>query len=244
MAQYNMADIQEPLFPGPILHDNNPPSAQAIRASINPAAVWNLYRVLHDNIHYEHGTYGYWNAVLHEILPGNRGYQVEVQYPLRQSVGHQYGSSQSSVGGEYRSRLVTGRETDIQYPDFMITKCFPMPIGSSRRKHVLTIIEIKLDSEDAEALKDPFNGAVAGAQAQLERYVTRIAKTQGIRSEFPFVAYLVYGRLYKRVTVSTIQPLKLDWDDAEWIFVQASAGRVPFLDVLAEISTTYWNMVA
>lgn len=68
----------------------------------------------------EHTTYGYFNAVLNTILPTHRGYQVihllsvflylpqpqkiEVQYPLRRSITHQYGSSQSSIGGEYRSR--------------------------------------------------------------------------------------------------------------------------------------------
>ncbi|KAJ6520851.1 hypothetical protein B0H19DRAFT_1204461 [Mycena capillaripes] len=244
MAQFNAADIQEPPFPGSILHDNNPPTAHTILASVGPAAVWNLYRVLHDNIHYEHGTYGYWNAVLHAILPTDRGYQIEAQYPLRRSVGHQYGSSQSSIGGEYRSRNVTGHETDIQYPDFMITKCFPMPLGSPRRKHVLTIIEIKVNSNDVEAFNTPARGTVAGAQTQLERYVTRIAKTQGISSENPFVAYLVYGRLYKRVTVSAAQPLQAVWDDAEWIFVRASAGRDPFLNILSEISATHWNMVS
>jgi hypothetical protein len=76
MPQFHAADIQVPTFPGPILPDNNPPSAQAIRALAHPFAVWNLYRVLHDNIHFEHMTYGYFNAVLNTTadtprLPGD-----------------------------------------------------------------------------------------------------------------------------------------------------------------------------
>ncbi|KAJ6553403.1 hypothetical protein B0H19DRAFT_1377918 [Mycena capillaripes] len=237
MAQFNAADnifrsrrFLDQSFTITIL----PPLRQSLPQSVRPSPSGTFTRQHLDNIHYEHGTYGYWNAVLHAILPTDRGYQIEAQYPLRRSVGHQYGSSQSSIGGEYRSRNVTGHETDIQYPDFMITKYFPMPLGSPRRKHVLTIIEIKVDSNDVEAFNTPARGT----------YITRIAKTQGISSENPLVAYLVYGRLYKRVTVSAAQPLQAVWDDAEWIFVRASAGRDPFLNILSEISATHWNMVS
>ncbi|KAJ7718752.1 hypothetical protein DFH07DRAFT_784812 [Mycena maculata] len=243
MPQFHAADIQAPTFPGPILPDNNPPSTQAIRALAHPFAVWNLYRVMHDNVHFEHTTYGYFNAVLNTILPTHRGYQIEVQYPLRQSIGHQYGSSQSSIGGEYRSR--TGRETDIQYPDFMVTKAFPMPLGSPRRKHILTIIEIKIDSKDVEAVsEDPPRSTLAGARTQLERYIDRITRIQGISCEVPFVAYLVYGRFYQRVVVNTVQPFGGNWDQPEWIFVQPSPGHTPFLDILSQISATHWTMIS
>jgi hypothetical protein len=89
----------------------------------------------------------------------------------------------------------------------MVTKTFPMPLGSPRRKHILTIIEIKVDSKDVEAVsEDPTRSTLAGAQTQLERYIDRIMRTQGISCEVPFVAYLVYGRFYQRVTVNTVQP--------------------------------------
>ncbi|KAJ6608150.1 hypothetical protein B0H10DRAFT_531421 [Mycena sp. CBHHK59/15] len=36
----------------------------------------------------------------------------------------------------------------------MVTKTFPMPLGSPRRKHILTVIEIKVDSKDVEAVSE------------------------------------------------------------------------------------------
>jgi hypothetical protein len=67
-------------------------------------------------------------------------------------------------------QLQVERRISIQYPDFMVTKTFPMPLGSPRRKHILTIIEIKVDSKDVEAVsEDPPRSILAGAQTQLER---------------------------------------------------------------------------
>ncbi|KAJ7824710.1 hypothetical protein B0H13DRAFT_1919000 [Mycena leptocephala] len=285
MPQFHAADVQAPTFPGPILPDNNPPSAQAIRALAHPSAVWNLYRVVHDNVHFEHTTYGYFNAVLNTVLPTHRGYQVihllSVLYlPLNHGrlrsnilclgvLGTNMEGLRAPSGGNIVAELVryllltrhssdkpcpthvlslfpvTGREANIQYPDFMVTKTFPMPLGSPRRKHILTIIKIKVDSKDVEAVsEDPPRSTLAGAHTQLERYIDRIMRTQGISCEVPFEAYLVYGRFYQRVTVNTVQPFGGNWDQPEWIFVQPSAGHTPFLDILSQISATHWNMIS
>ncbi|KAF7363882.1 hypothetical protein MSAN_01046200 [Mycena sanguinolenta] len=168
-AQLNEANIQPPLYPGAILHDNNHPTTQILLASVPPAAIWNLYRVVHDNVHFEHNTYGYWNTALQSILPARRGYQIDPQYPVRRNV-HQYSSSQSSIGGTHRNRNAPGRETGIQYPDFLITKCFPMPVGSERQKHILTFIEIKVDSDDVGVFETE-SAVMGAAKSQVEAYI-------------------------------------------------------------------------
>ncbi|KAJ7753446.1 hypothetical protein B0H16DRAFT_1459346 [Mycena metata] len=250
MSQFHAADVEAPLFPGPILRDDNPPSAQSIRDLAHPFAVWNLYRAVHDNVHFEHTvtTYGYFNAVLNAILPTHRGYQIEVQYPLRRVLDTNMEALRAPLGENIVAELsfpVTGRETNIQYPDFMVTKTFPMPLDSPRRKHILTIIEIKVDSKDVEAVsEDPPRSTFAGAQTQLERYIDRITRTQGISCEAPFVAYLVYGRFYQRVTVDTVRPFGGSWDEPEWIFVRPSPEHTPFLDILCQISATHWNTIS
>ncbi|KAJ7911206.1 hypothetical protein B0H13DRAFT_1876067 [Mycena leptocephala] len=127
MPQFHAADVQAPTFPGPILPDNNPPSAQAIRALAHPSAVWNLYRVVHDNVHFEHTTYGDSSPI--SLISTSQPRKIEVQYPLPRSIGHQYGRSQSSIGGNIVAELLQAERRIYSILTYGY-KTFPMPLGS------------------------------------------------------------------------------------------------------------------
>ncbi|KAK7012858.1 hypothetical protein R3P38DRAFT_1563498 [Favolaschia claudopus] len=248
VAHLSRDDIQTPPYPPPLVAQPAPTPA-IILASVPQTAVWNLFRALEEQTHFETTTYGYWTSVLTSILPANRRFQIEPQYALRRSApqGHQPSNSQSSIGGEHRGREVEGREPGLLLPDFMVTKAIPMVLGAARRKDVLSIIEIKTPFNDVgDFSRNPSPLDLAEAREQLENYVTRIAEIQG-HATFPFVAYLVYGRIYQSVT-GTQQPgqpvnlLQFVWDQADWVFVTPSPGHTPFLDKLARVSSDNWNL--
>ena len=135
------------------------------------------------------------------------------------------------------------------YPDFIVSKVVPGPLGTPRIKQYIAVLEIKNCSEPLTPIRNR-TVYLKNCINQLIRYCARIGMMPNaqVPDGEPFQAYLVFGSLYTRLEfvhpvggngpVLAAQP----WQP---VFQQLGANTVdtaPFTYRMCELAHRYWNL--
>ncbi|KAJ6547841.1 hypothetical protein B0H10DRAFT_2202715 [Mycena sp. CBHHK59/15] len=127
----------------------------------------------HGGVRHEKNTYGYLDAALNSVFHPAQRFQINPQYPLCPAVtvgtsAHEQNVSIGSVGEIFGARG-TGREEDMLYPDFLVTKAIPRGLKTPRINRPVVLIEVKTMVEAYTQIVRK-NATAAEALLQLGKY--------------------------------------------------------------------------
>ncbi|KAJ6530446.1 hypothetical protein B0H10DRAFT_2248187 [Mycena sp. CBHHK59/15] len=231
-----------PQYPGPLVSARKP-TARKLYESIPPSVRWTLFRVLTEGVRHEKNTYGYLDAALTSVsfIPHSASrYNINPQYPLRPAVtvgtsAHEQNVSIGSVGEIFGARG-TGREEDMLYPDFLVTKAIPRGLKTPRINRPVVLIEVKtmVEAERTQPPRRPcYNwGNIVNPESAF-----------AVKEGAILPSFLVFGRFYTQLEIASNGVYEArDW---QYVFEEfALPDRAPFLYRLCELAVLCWDVDA
>ncbi|KAJ6580255.1 hypothetical protein B0H10DRAFT_905660 [Mycena sp. CBHHK59/15] len=185
----------------------DPRAPRKLYESIPPSVRWTLFRVLTEGVRHEKNTYGYLDAALNSVFHPAQRFQINPQYPLCPAVtvgtsAHEQNVSIGSVGEIFGARG-TGREEDMLYPDFLVTKAIPRGLKTPRINRPVVLIEVKTMVEAYTQIVRK-NATAAEALLQLGKYCEPMSESAfAVKEGAILPSFLVFGRFYTQLEIAS-----------------------------------------
>jgi len=134
----------------------------------------------------------------------------------------------------------------MKYPDFVVSKTVPTQHQANRFKHILAVLEIKIDHDDIANINNSL-ASISSALEQLAGYSRGLASMPHaqLSSDGVFPSYLLYGSMYTQLQHHVTGDWRvLEAEPWQYIFqkLDPEAKTAPFTYRMCELAIRHWNL--